>query len=176
MAMTFKDQYITRLIGGLIFALVALTTAPAAFAQSASAEGRAIALAPLSLVNVTDLEFGTMISGPAPGTATVNPFTGARSTTGGVTGASNDSSAARFVTYGGPLQFIFVTRGPLPVLTRDGGTETMNVSGLTLDGSTFRFLNAAGVVDLNVGGTLQVGADQEPGTYRGTFDITVTYF
>lgn len=174
--MRIHDQYITRLIGGLLFTLAALTSAPAAFAQNASSDSRAIALAPLSLVNVTDLEFGTMISGPTAGTATVNAFTGGRTTTGGVTGVTNDSSAARFVTYGGPLQFIFVTRGPLPVLTRDGGTETMNVSGLTLDGATFRFLNAAGVVDLNVGGTLQVGADQEPGTYSGTFDITVTYF
>ncbi len=174
--MKTRDQIIPRLIGGLLLVLVTLTTAPVALAQNASTDSRAIALAPLSLVNVTDLEFGTMLSGPAAGTATVNPFTGARSTTGGVTGVNNDSSAAHFVTYGGPLQFIFITRGPLPVLIRDGGTETMNVSGLTLDGATFRFLNAAGVVDLRVGGTLQVGASQTPGTYRGTFDITVTYF
>ena len=174
--MKTRDQIISRLIGCLLFALVALTSAPAAFAQTADADARAVTLVPLSLVNVTDLEFGSMLAGPTAGTATVNAFSGARTTTGGVLGVNNDSSAARFVTYGGPLQFIFVTRGPLPVLVRDGGSETMNVSGLTLDGSTFRFLNAAGFVNLNVGGTLQVGANQEPGTYRGTFDITVTYF
>jgi len=173
--MKTRDQILSRLIGCLLFTLAALTSAPAAFAQS-TGDARAVALQPLSLVNVTDLEFGTMLSGATAGTATINPFTDARTTTGGVTGVSNDSSAAHFVTFGGPLQFIFVTRGPLPVLIRDGGSETMNVSGLTLDGATFRFLNAAGVVDLRVGGTLQVGANQEPGTYRGTFEITVTYF
>jgi hypothetical protein len=52
----------------------------------------------------------------------------------------------------------------------------MNVSGLTLNGPTFRFLDEAGVLDLRVGGTLQVGANQAPGTYRGTFQINVTYF
>ncbi len=174
--MKTRDQYLSRLIAGLFVMLIALTTGPAAFAQSASGDSRAITIRPLSLLNLSDLEFGTMLSGPTAGTATVNATTGARTTTGGVTGVNNDSSAAQFLTFGGPLQFIFVTRGPLPVLVRDGGSETMNVSGLTLNGPVFRFLNGAGLLDLRVGGQLNVGANQEPGTYRGTFDITVTYF
>jgi hypothetical protein len=52
----------------------------------------------------------------------------------------------------------------------------MNVSGLTLNGPTFRFLDEAGVLDLRIGGTLQVEANQASGTYRGTFQINVTYF
>jgi len=174
--MKTRDQILPRLICCLLLTLAALTSAPAAFAQSADGDARAVTLVPLSLVNVTDLDFGTMLSGATAGTVTINPFTDARTMTGGVTGIGSGGSAAHFVTFGGPLQFIFITRGPLPVLIRDGGSETMNVSGLTLDGATFRFLSAAGVVNLNVGGTLQVGANQVPGTYRGTYDITVTYF
>jgi Domain of unknown function (DUF4402) len=74
------------------------------------------------------------------------------------------------------LQTLQVNRGPLPVLNRAGGGATMNVTGLTLNGPVTRFLNAAGVLDLRVGGTLAVGANQLSGSYSGTFQIIVTYF
>jgi hypothetical protein len=47
---------------------------------------------------------------------------------------------------------------------------------LTLNGPTLRFLNAAGLLDLRVGGTLDVTANKLAGDYSGTFDIIVTYF
>lgn len=110
------------------------------------------------------------------GTITINPNTDARTTTGGVTAAGGTPQAAQFYTYGGPLQTVQVNRGPLPVLTRVGGGATMNVTGLTLNGPTLRFLNAAGLLDLRVGGTLNVTANKLPGSYIGTFQIIVTYF
>jgi hypothetical protein len=117
-----------------------------------------------------------MLSGGAPGTVTINAYTDARTTTGGVTPVGAGGQAAQFWTYGGPLQFIRVNRGPLPVLDRVGGGASMNVSQLTLNGPVFRFLNTAGLLDLRVGGTLQVGANQMPGLYEGEFTIIVTYF
>lgn len=146
-----------------------------AFAQE-NADSSAVVLQPLELVNVSDLEFGSIITNNNAGTVTISATNDDRTFSGGLIGGTQDGAAARFLTFGGPLQFIFVSRGPLPVLTRDGGTETMNVSGLTLNGPTFRFLDAAGVLDLRIGGTLQVPANQAPGTYRGTFQINVTYF
>lgn len=141
-----------------------------------TADSSAVVLQPLELVNLSDLEFGSIVAGDTAGTVTIAATDDSRTLSGGLVGGSRDGAAARFLTFGGPLQFIFVSRGPLPVLTRDGGTETMNVSSLILNGPTFRFLDAAGVLDLRVGGTLQVNADQAPGNYRGTFQINVTYF
>ncbi len=147
-----------------------------AAAASASDTARAITLRPLSLLNLRILDFANNISGATGGTITINPNTDARTTTGGVTAAGGTPQAAQFYTYGGPLQNVRVTRGPLPVLNRVGGGATMNVTGLTLNGPTLRFLSAAGLLDLRVGGTLNVTANQLPGSYVGTFQIIVTYF
>jgi hypothetical protein len=148
-----------------------------AVAATQTGPARAITLQPLSIVKVVDLDFGNAIPGSTAGTIIISPTSGARVKTGGVTLAVGGTPvAAQFLTYGGPLQVIQITRGALPTLTRSGGGASMTVTQLTLNGATTRFLNAAGVVDLRVGGTLAVGANQSPGTYSGTFDITVTYF
>ncbi|MDZ7588852.1 MAG: DUF4402 domain-containing protein [Parasphingorhabdus sp.] len=174
--MGVSKQYLCRAGAAVLATIVVLSTAPAVEAAPSNAQAKAVTLRRLSIVNTRALDFGTMISGTTAGTATVNPSTDLRTTTGGVTGAAADSQAAQFFTYGGPLQTLQVNRGPLPVLRRVSGTETMNVSGLTLNGPTLRFLNLAGVLDLRVGGILQVNANQAPGQYTGTFDIIVTYF
>lgn len=155
---------------------VALGHSGAANAADDTADSEAVIVTPLSLVNTSDLEFGSLLAGPSAGTVVINPNNDARTVTGGPIGVGSGGQAAQFWTYGGPLQFVFVTRGPLPILNRTGGGGSMNVSNLTLNGPVFRFLNAAGLLDLRVGGTLQVGASQAPGLYEGDFQITVTYF
>jgi Domain of unknown function (DUF4402) len=157
----------------------ALLTAVApgvASAASAPSVAKAITLRPLSLLKLRDLDFANNISGATGGTVVIDPTTDARTTTGGVTAAGGTPQAAQFYTYGGPLQNVQVNRGPLPILNRVGGGATMNVTGLTLNGPTLRFLNAAGLLDLRVGGTLNVTANKLPGDYNGTFQIIVTYF
>lgn len=157
-------------------ATLAALTPESAFAATASTTARAITLRPLSLLKLRDLDFASNISGVTGGTIIIDPTTDLRVTTGGVTAAGGTPQAAQFYTYGGPLQNIQVTRGPLPVLNRAGGGATMNVTQLTLNGPTLRFLNAAGLLDLRVGGTLNVTANKLPGAYAGNFQITVTYF
>jgi len=145
-------------------------------AQTGTATAKAITLRPLSIVKLRDLDFGTLIAGPAAGTVTIDPEDGSRSTTGGVGAAGGAPQAAQFYTYGGPRQYIQVTRGPFPTLARVGGGATMTVDELTLNGATFRYLNTSGVLDLRVGGRLRVGANQLAGDYAGNFTITVTYY
>ncbi len=157
-------------------ALMGATTPFPVIAATAPSAAKAITLRPLSLLKLRDLDFATNISGTTTGTVIVDPTTDVRTTTGGVTAAGGTPQAAQFYTYGGPLQNVQVNRGPLPVLNRVGGGATMNVTGLTLNGPTLRFLNAAGLLDLRVGGTLDVTANKLAGTYSGTFDIIVTYF
>lgn len=154
----------------------ALAYSPAAHGAGASGAATAVTLRPLSIVNTEDLVFGTLLRGTTAGTAVIDPDTGGRSVTGGVLPAGGSPRAAQFFTYGGPNQNLQVNRGPLPVLNRAGGGASMNVTQLTLNGPTLRFLNSAGVLDLRVGGTLAVAANQQEGDYSGTFQIIVTYF
>ncbi len=159
-----------------MWAVLALCVSTPAFAAGTTSNASAITIRPLSLLKLRDLDFATNISGTTAGTVVIDPTTDGRSTTGGVVAAGGTPQAAQFYTYGGPLQTIQVFRGPLPVLNRAGGGASMNVTGLTLNGPTTRFLNGAGLLDLRVGGTLAVGANQLSGSYSGTFDIIVNYF
>lgn len=169
----------TNIIRFRIAALCVLSAAMAAtpvLAATSSAPAKAITIRPLSILKLRDLDFASLLSGATGGTVIINPTTDARTTTGGVTAAGGTPQAAQFYTYGGPLQNVQVTRGPLPILNRVGGGATMNVTQLTLNGPTLRFLNAAGLLDLRVGGTLNVTANKLAGVYAGNFQITVTYF
>lgn len=148
----------------------------AAMAAPATGTLNAITLRPLSIVKLQDLEFGRAIATAAAGTIVINPTTSARTTTGGAIAAGGLVQAAQFYTYGNANTTLLVTRGALPVLTRAGGGATMNVTQLTLNGPTNRVLTSAGLLDLRVGGTLAVNANQLAGSYSGTFQITVTYF
>lgn len=168
---TKSDQFFKRLFAAL--PLVALAPAHAATTTSTA---NAVTLRPLSIVKIEDLEFGSLIATATAGTVDIDATTSARAVTGGALAAGGAPQAAQFYTYGGPLQFVQVTRGPLPVLNRAGGGATMNVTQLTLNGPTTRFLNTAGLLDLRVGGRLTVGANQLAGAYSGSFQITVTYF
>ncbi len=156
--------------------LASVSIGAPAIAAGTTGNTGAVTLRPLSIVNTEDLDFGTMLRPTLAGTVVINPTNDARSVTGGVIAAGGTPRAAQFFTYGGPSQNVQVNRGPLPVLNRVGGGASMNVTGLTLNGPTLRFLTAAGLLDLRVGGTLAVAANQLEGDYSGTFQIIVTYF
>ena len=145
-------------------------------AASPAAKNKATLVKPLSLIKTGDLEFGRVSVGAAAGTVTINAVSDARTVSGGVTLMGGVTLAARFLSYGTRGSLLLITRGPLPVLTRAGGTETMAVTNLTLNGAGIRLIAADGTLDLRVGGTLAVAANQAEGEYAGTFDIYVNYF
>ena len=154
-------------------AVALLAAAPLAAAPST---GETVVLRPLTLVKVDDLDFGALIATPVAGTATVNPLTGAVSTTGGVTAVSSATSAASFAgarSLRGPVQ-IRIPTAPIAV-TRAGGTQTMTVNNWTLDGHKTFVVGPNEAFEFNVGATLFVGANQMPGTYVGNFNVTVNY-
>lgn len=163
-------------MGASVCALIALFASVPAHAGTATTTARAITLRPLSLLRLRDLQFGNIAINPGVGTVTINPNTDARTVTGGVVATGGTVNAAQFYTYGGPLQLILITSSGPPVLNRSGGGATMNMTALTLNGPIIRWLDSAGLLDLRVGGTLNVGANQMEGAYTGTFQVTVTYF
>jgi hypothetical protein len=137
----------------------------------------AIILKPLSLIKKTDMDFGTLITSAAAGTATIDPVTGAVTTAGGVTEVPGTPTSAGIFMGAGSRNAPYQIRIPNKptTLTRSGGTETMTVSNWTLDGQTNRKIGANEAFQFGVGGQLTVAANQAPGTYVGTFNVTVHY-
>ena len=129
----------------------------------------------LSVTKTKDMDFG-WVTALTAGTAVLEPNADTFSTTGGVKPVGGTPHSAEFVgaAKGGPVVNIKIPRQPITV-TRVGGTQTMTVSKFTLQGQSKRSLADADSFTFRVGATLNVAALQTPGTYIGTFDVTVQY-
>ena len=151
-----------------------------------SAAARANILTQLSFFKVDDLNFGRIIAGTAAGTVTVSPA-GTRTATGGARLASDSSvRPAMFAGKGSAFQTVTIAMNAnTRTLTRTGGTQTMTMDTFTI-GSTptalltvlataFTISSTSGIFTFPVGATLRVGANQAPGTYVGTFTVTLLY-
>lgn len=164
-----------RALPALLSFAFAMPAAPA-LAATGAADSRAIVVTPLSLVKVDDLDFGTLVPSAASGIVTINAVSGAQSAAGGVSAyGSALAHRAYFVGAGTAGQPVVIVVGPSPVLW-DGSGNSMPVLALTLDGPVLRTIPADRVVHIYVGGILSVNANQPPGDYAGTFDMTVNYF
>jgi hypothetical protein len=144
-------------------------------AATATATGRAIVVTPFSFIQVEDLNFATIVPGPAAGTVSIDELSGARTAAGGVVAlAGAGAQRARFVGAGSENQAVDLTLSAPPTLS-DGNGNTMAVTALVLDGPNSRIIGPDLAFDVYVGGTLAVGANQAPGLYSGTFTLTVEY-
>jgi len=148
-----------------------VSAAPAT--QNATAE--AAILSPLSVIKRADLDFGTLVVSGA-GSAVIDPVTSSLSTTGGLVPSGSSAHPARFTATGSKnaVALIRLPKNPA-VLTRVGGTETVTVSDWTVDGNILRKIPVTDTFDFYVGGQLNVATGQVPGTYAGTFNVTVQY-
>lgn len=154
----------------------ALAFACPAFAASTAGTGQATIVTPLSLVNTDTLRFGSIIPGASAGTVTINPYTEARTTTGGATAYGGAVSAGKFAGLSdNPSHLkIDVPNGSI-TLARVGGGATMTVDNFTINGNKNDWVTSNVVFTFNVGARLLVGANQMAGTYTGTYTVTVNY-
>lgn len=144
-----------------------------ASAAGVNATAQAVVIRRLSLVKTQDLDFGTLVTSPIAGTATINPVSGARTVGGGVAAAGGAPARAEFVGAGQVGLLSFIALGAAPVLSN--GTGGTMPTALSLDGPGIRILPGTGVQTIGVGGTVNVGANQQEGDYAGTFTLTVNY-
>ena len=167
---------ISRSIVALAGFSVALAGWPASAAHAAGASGRseAVVVRRLSLVKTEDLDWGTLVTSPLAGTATIDSVSGARTTTSGVVAAGGTPRRAEFVGAGQIGLLTVVTLGASPVL--DNGSGGTMATLLLLDGPGARLFPGTGIQTIGVGGILAVGASQAAGNYTGSFNLTVTYF
>ncbi|WP_205479783.1 DUF4402 domain-containing protein [Sphingomonas arenae] len=160
-------------------ALAGMTwTVPAAAAPVGAvpaAKARALLLTPLTITRVQDLDFGTVMTSSTAGMVAINATSGARTTSGGVTGLSSAlGQRARFAGAGTPGQQVFVLLVPPPVLTNGTG-DTIDVLAMSLDGSPIRTIDSSRAFFVGVGGVLSVAADQAEGLYSAEFEIYADY-
>ena len=132
------------------------------------------ALVNIAIENVQNLSFGSFVAGNG-GSVTVST-TGNRSAGGVVLIPSSQGTAAQF-TVSGDLNATYTIQ--LPVndvvsLTGPGNGMFVNTFTSTPSGAGGN-LGAGGSQALSVGGTLNVGSDQAPGSYSSTFSVTVSY-
>lgn len=153
--------------------------APAAMAGAVTPASQATADAtiiyPVTVTKLKDMDFGSL-SVTTAGTAVLDPNADTFNTSGGVTGIGGTPQCAEFVGASKDSAVVNIKLSANPVtLTRVGGTETMTIPQLTLQGQSKRALAKADSFTFRVGGTLNVAAGQMDGTYVGTFDVTVQY-
>lgn len=178
-----------RSIGGAaLAAMIALAAPGEARAQNSgiNVPVELTVLTPLSFIKTRDLDFGQIVPGTTAGTVVLAPD-GSVSTTGGVRLATGSPQAAHFAGYGTSGQFVRINlNGNTFPIARIGGGGTMTMRRITINstppntlGTGFRWFRigaANGIFNFDLGATLDVAANQPPGHYEGTFQVTLEYF
>lgn len=159
-----------------VAAIALWATASGAVAATAGGEGSATLVSPLSVVKTADLDFGVLIASGTAGTATINASTEARTVAGGVTAGGGTPNAAHFTAAGQIGALALIALPASITLTRSGGTQTMTVTSISSNGATLRIFPGTATIDVAIGGTLNVAANQAQGSYAGTFTVNVLYF
>ena len=138
----------------------------------------AIVADPITLQRLADLRFGRFASPTTPGTIQINPD-GSFSAAGDV---ASSTGMAQPASGRGPAQFRVEqagNRGGTVYIPQDitlaSGPAAMDVTNITARLVVISGFGRTRVYRLDLGGTLQVKANQAPGRYRGEFDITIIY-
>lgn len=147
----------------------------AAYAAEATGTATVEIVTPVELSAVTTLNFGLVAADAlAAGTVTI----GHADNTQAVSTVKGFGSAAR-----GSFQVTAAADGAVVDLAFDNATITLTdnaavgadmTANLTMSASSITF-DAAALETVYVGGTLDVGIDQEQGTYEGSFTVTANY-
>jgi hypothetical protein len=128
-------------------------------------------------VTAQGLSFGAFYHGAVGGTVVILP-SGSRSSTGDVVllGLGYPFSSALFQVHANRGTVISILNGPDAVLTGiPSGTMTLHIGSSNPSSPFVSNVNYNIAIPLYIGGTLTVGnsAANPPGSYTGTFDITL---
>lgn len=129
----------------------------------------------ITLAETQPLSFGSIMPGTGAGTLTIDPSSGAESATGGIV-TTGVSPAVIQVTAEPGLQLLASTDSSVTLYS---GADTMVVDGFNIQtptgGDNTVLTLSSNSEDVMIGATLQIGANQPPGNYTGTFTYTVDY-
>lgn len=149
---------------------------PQTYSPNKNATGSARVLRPLTLLKTADMDFAT-VAVTTGGTATIDPYTGQMSLSGGLVQVGGNPSPARYLGAGSLFTIVVIQLPTQPVqIRRFGGTETLTVSNFTLDGSPYKLLIGYPGFTFAVGAQLTVPAGTLDGVYVGNINVTVDYY
>lgn len=169
----------------LAAAVMAAATAPA-HAETEALDSQVSVVSPGSFYKVRDLHFGIVAASPLPGTVTVAP-NGTRTSTGGVTLIGNSHYPAEFAGMkptqpNRPVRMrvgsntVLLTGPGAPMVVSLFRANTNPAQTLSTTPRNFQVQQSSnGAFALYVGATLAVNANQQPGTYTGTWTLTLDY-
>lgn len=145
---------------------------------SATANATATILQAVSITKNADLNFGKIIADPTAAGQVAIQTDGTRTIAAGnvvLFDTESEHQAASFTASGtaGRTYSLSLPANESVSLTGPSGSDPMTITGFVH--SATGTLNASGEETFNVGGTLNVGANQAPGQYTGTFTVTAAY-
>jgi len=157
--------------------LAAIALIPTSAKAQTSTNAGANIVAPVTIDAVsTHLHFGTVVRSSAAGTV-VLATDNSRSQTGGVTlsTAGTPATAASYTVSGDGTLTYAITLPAGTITLTDGGSGTMTVGTFTSNKSSNAGTLSGGSDTFAVGATLNVQANQAPGNYTGTFNVSIAY-
>jgi hypothetical protein len=165
--------------GGALLAALA-TPAAAQTSASATAQGSATIIQPITISKTSDLGFGTIVK-PTSGTntITVSAFGASRTISGGGNAAAVNGdgvSSAGFLVLGDSGQHFSISVPPSFNMT--SGTNTLQVTTSNPLGPTGVLIGSpgqTGAFTLGVGGSFVLTSATGSGAYTGNFVVTVAY-
>jgi Mat/Ecp fimbriae major subunit len=158
---------------------VLAVTLGASSANAATATGHANAtiVEQLSVTEDTQMNFGVLAPTNTAGTVALTTA-GVRTCNANVTciNGIGTVAAGAFHASGAVGANITLSVDTSTTLNNTSGTGSMTLNGISLSAASGTgVLNASGRFDFTVGGTLNVGANQNSGVYTGTYNVTANY-
>ena len=127
----------------------------------------------LAIINTSTLEFGTVSVSATAGSVVINAD-GIRYANGGVkVNPAGSFTPAKFIIEGKP-NANFAIALPTMVELRDGNGNTIEVTGFKASTEGGQ-LDANGVLEIRVGGQIDLDANQASGDYSGTMILELNY-
>lgn len=140
-----------------------------------TATAKATIVQAISIAESSQLNFGKIIAASTAGKVAIQT-TGIRTIASGNIVLFNQGSAHQagvFTVSGTPNATYYLVFPTQISLTGPTGSTPMTVEGFVH--SANGTLNSSGEETFNVGATLNVGANQTPGEYTGTYQVTAAY-
>lgn len=168
---------ISFLLAGLCIVAITSQKAQAQQANStATAQTTATIITPIQITRTADLNFGNIIAGTNAGSVTVST-NNTRTAGGGAllyTAVPGTVTSAEFKVTGYPNAAFSIAAPQSFNVTREGGSEVMQVTNFVTTPSGNSTLGGDGTQIIKLGATLNVQANQQAGVYKNTTDLTVT--
>ncbi|WP_336985521.1 DUF4402 domain-containing protein [Altererythrobacter aquiaggeris] len=171
-------------------AIAAVLVAAPVHAQSldtAAGQSEVSVIGALTITKAKDMDFGS-IAGPVAGTVVMVPTATATCTPSAGLIHVNECQPALFTGAGDPRQTVRIKLPPGDSIPLTGPGTAMTVTRFVVDGDPmlvqsgkgkgfvrYEILSPSGVFAFRVGGTLNVGANQAPGVYSGSFEVRLDY-